>query len=96
MLSGGALDVFDTARSGDWKAASATVRDMEAAWDTVRGGNVPRLIEPRMEEALRVLARTVRSRQAAAARGAAARSGSTANRSSWPPSSVSVAATAPN
>lgn len=77
-LSGGALDVFDTAGSGDWKAASAMVRDMEAAWDTVRGGNVPRLIEPRMEEALRVLARTVRSRQAAAARGAAiqaARSG---------------------
>ena len=70
-LSGGALDVFDTAGSGDWKAASATVRDMEAAWDTVRGGNVPRLIEPRMEEALRLLARTVRSRQAAAARGAA-------------------------
>ena len=47
------------------------VRDIEAAWDTVRGGNVPRLIEPRMEEALRVLARTVRSRQAAATRGAA-------------------------
>jgi hypothetical protein len=70
-LSGGALDVFDTAGSGDWKAASATVRDMEAAWDTVRGGNVPRLIEPRMEGALRLLARTVRSRQAAAARGAA-------------------------
>ena len=70
-LSGGALDVFDTAGSGDWKAASATVRDMEAAWDTVRGGNVPRLIEPRMDEALRLLARTVRSRQATAARGAA-------------------------
>jgi hypothetical protein len=70
-LSGGSLDVFDTAGSGDWKAASATVRDMEAAWATVRGGNVPRLIEPLMEEALRVLARTVRSRQAAAARGAA-------------------------
>jgi hypothetical protein len=70
-LSGGALDVFDTAGSGDWKAASATVRDMEAAWDTVRVGNVPRLIERRMDEALRVLARTVRSRQAAAARGAA-------------------------
>jgi len=70
-LSGGALDVFDTAGSGDWKAASASVRDMEAAWDTVRGGNVPRLIEPRMDEALRVLARTVRSRQATAARDAA-------------------------
>ena len=70
-LSGGALDVFDTAGSGDWKAASASVRDMEAAWDTVRGGNVPRLIEPRMDEALRVLARTVRSRRATAARDAA-------------------------
>ena len=40
-LSGGALDVFDTAGSGDWKAASATVRDMEAAWDTVRGEQRP-------------------------------------------------------
>jgi len=70
-LSSGALDVFDKAASGDWKAASATVRDMEAAWDTVRGGNVPRLIEPRMDEALRVLARTVRSRQPTAARDAA-------------------------
>ena len=70
-LSGGALDVFDTAGSGDWKAASTTVREMETAWDTVRGGNVPRLIEPRMDEAMRVLARTVRSRQATAARGAA-------------------------
>ena len=54
-LSGVALAVFDTAGSGDWKSASATVRDMEAAWDTLRGGNVPRLIEPRMDEALRVL-----------------------------------------
>jgi len=70
-LSGGALDVFDTAGSGNWRAASASVRDMEAAWDTVRGGNVPRLIEPRMDEALHVLARTVRSRQATAARDAA-------------------------
>jgi hypothetical protein len=74
-LSGGALDVFDTAGSGDWKVASATVRDMEAAWDIVRRGNVPRLIEPRMDEALRVLARTVRSRQAAAARDAAIQAG---------------------
>jgi hypothetical protein len=72
-LSGGALDVFDTAGSRDWKAASASVRDVEAAWDTVRGGNVPRLIEARMDQALRVLARTVRSRQATAARDAAIR-----------------------
>jgi len=70
-LSCGALDVFATAGSGDWVAAAATVRDMEAAWDAVRGGNVPRLIEPRMDEAMRVLARAVGSRQATAAGDAA-------------------------
>ena len=56
-LSDGALEIFDAAGSGDWAAASATIRDMEAAWQTYRGGDVPRLIEPRMDEALAALAR---------------------------------------
>jgi hypothetical protein len=65
------LDVFDAAKSGDWKASSATIREMEAAWETYGAGDVPRLIEPRMNEALVVLARAVRSRQMAEARNAA-------------------------
>jgi hypothetical protein len=70
-MSSGALDVFDMAGSGDWAAASATLREMEAAWKTYRIGDVPRLIEPRMNEALAMLARAVRSRQTAEARNAA-------------------------
>ena len=70
-ISSGALNVFDAAGSGDWKASSATIREMEAAWETYRAGDIPRLIEPRMNEALVVLARAVRSRQMAEARNAA-------------------------
>jgi hypothetical protein len=70
-MSSGALDVFDMAGSGDWAAASATLREMETAWKTYRTGDVPPLIEPRMNEALAMLARAVRSRQAAEARNAA-------------------------
>jgi hypothetical protein len=70
-LSNGALEIFDLAGSGDWAAASATLHAMEAAWQTYRTGDVPRLIEPRMNEALAVLARAVRSRQMAEARTAA-------------------------
>jgi hypothetical protein len=70
-LSRGALEIFDGAGSGDWAAASATLRAMEAAWQAYRTGDVPRLIEPRMNEALAVLARAVRSRRTAEARTAA-------------------------
>jgi hypothetical protein len=70
-ISNGALDVFDAAGAGDWKASSTTVREMEGAWETYRAGDVPRLIEPRMNEALIVLARAVRSRKMAEARTAA-------------------------
>ena len=70
-ISSGALDVFDAAGSGDWKASSATIREMEAAWETYRAGGVPRLIEPRMNEVLVVLERAVRSRQLVEARNAA-------------------------
>jgi hypothetical protein len=70
-MSSGALEVFDMAGSGDWAAASASVREMEAAWETYRAGDVPRLIEPRMNRALQVLARAVRGRRTAGARSAA-------------------------
>jgi hypothetical protein len=70
-LSSGALDVFDAARSGNWDAASATVEKMSAAWETYRAGEVPKLIEPRMSDALRSLAEAVDAQDAAQAQQAA-------------------------
>lgn len=70
-LSGGALDVFDAARTGDWNTASATVEEMNAAWENYRAGEVPRMIEPRMTDALAALAEAVDARDAAQARQAA-------------------------
>jgi hypothetical protein len=70
-ISSGALDVFDAAGAGDWNASSATVREMEAAWETYRGGDVPRLIEPRLTEALDDLSRAVSNRERTGSRTAA-------------------------
>jgi hypothetical protein len=70
-MSDGALAIFDAAGSGDWAAATATIGDMEAAWQAYRGGDVPRLIEPRMDQALSALAGAVRARKATEARNAA-------------------------
>jgi uncharacterized membrane protein len=70
-LSNGALDIFDAARSGDLKAASATVERMSAAWETYRAGEVPKMVEPRMTDALAALAEAVEARDAAQARQAA-------------------------
>lgn len=70
-LSNGALDTFDATHSGDWKAASSTVEKMSAAWETYRAGEVPRLIEPRMTDALAALARAVDARDATQAQQAA-------------------------
>ncbi|HEV8572530.1 MAG TPA: hypothetical protein VGR49_05725 [Actinomycetota bacterium] len=70
-LSRGALDVFDAAGSGRWKAAAATVRDMAAAWEALRKAGVPRLIEPPMSAVLEGLTRAVHARRGGRARGAA-------------------------
>jgi hypothetical protein len=70
-LSSGALDIFDAARSGDWNAAPVMVEKMTAAWETYRAGEVPKMVEPRMTEALAVLAEAVDARDAAQARQAA-------------------------
>jgi hypothetical protein len=70
-LSNGALDVFDAARSKDWSAASARVEKMRAAWETYKAGEVPKMIEPRMTEALAALAEAVDARDAAQTRQAA-------------------------
>src|SRR5215207_8350489 len=70
-LSSDALDTFDAAHSRDWNTASATVEKMTAAWKTYEAGEVPKLIEPRMTDALAALARAVDARGAAQAQQAA-------------------------
>ena len=70
-LSSGALDIFDAARSNDWNAASTTVEKMTAAWETYKTGEVPKMVEPRMTDALAALAEAVDARDAAQARQAA-------------------------
>jgi hypothetical protein len=70
-LSDGGLSIFDAAEAGSWKAASATVSDMAAAWKTNKASGVPRLIEPVMDKALATLATAVDARGAARARNAA-------------------------
>jgi hypothetical protein len=70
-ISSGALEVFDEAGSGDWAGASATVRGMEVAWETYRAGEMPRLIEPRMNLAMASLARAVRAEERVGVRNAA-------------------------
>jgi len=70
-LYSGALDVFDAAQSKDWNAASATIKKMSAAWETYRADEVPKKIEPRMNDTLAALTEAVdahdaeRTRQAA-------------------------------
>jgi len=70
-LSGGALEVFTAAGSGDWAAALATVERTTAAWETYRGGEVPRMVEPRMARVLEALSRAVDARVSHRARQAA-------------------------
>jgi hypothetical protein len=70
-LSNGALNIFDAAQSGDWKAASATVEKMNGAWETYRTGEVPKMIEPRMTDDLAALAEAINARDAAQTRQAA-------------------------
>ena len=70
-LQAGANSIFDAAASKDWKAASATVKQMTTAWGTFRAGEVPRLIEPRMTRALGSLAKAVDAQDPAQARQAA-------------------------
>jgi hypothetical protein len=70
-LSGGALDVFDAAGSGDWNAASAAVEEMNGAWETYRAGEIPEKIEPRVSGALAALTEAVDARDAEPARQAA-------------------------
>ncbi|HET7270864.1 MAG TPA: hypothetical protein VFI90_07220 [Rubrobacter sp.] len=70
-LYSGALDTFDAAKSGDWDVASAKVEKMNAAWETYNKGEVPKRIEPRINDTLAALTDAVGAHDAGKARQAA-------------------------
>jgi hypothetical protein len=62
-MSNGALEVYAAAATGDWTAAASSLDDVSRAWAAYRAGEVPRLIEPRVDAALRELDAAVASRE---------------------------------
>jgi hypothetical protein len=62
LLSNGAYQVVDSARSGDWRQASATVKAMTGAWDTLPAGEMPERLGARMSKALDALVAAVGAR----------------------------------
>jgi len=52
----------DTVRSGDWRRASASVKAMTGAWDTLRAGKLPERLGARMSKALDALVAAVGAR----------------------------------
>ncbi len=64
----GAAAIFAAAGTKDWKATSAEIKRMTAAWTSYRAGGVPRLIEPQMTAALDALDRAVAARDAGRSR----------------------------
>jgi len=66
-ISAGGLDIIDSATAGAWTDASATAADLSAAWERYRAGDVPRLIEPQMTDALAALSDAVAAEDPAAA-----------------------------
>jgi hypothetical protein len=70
-LSSDADHLVDTARSGDWNAASATVKRMISTWTTFRAGGVPERLGAQMSQALHALATAVGARNSQEAQQAA-------------------------
>jgi hypothetical protein len=59
LLSSDADLLVDTARSGDWNAASVAVKRMISTWTTFRAGGVPERLGAQMSQALHALATAV-------------------------------------
>jgi hypothetical protein len=70
-LESGAAAVFVAAGARDWKASSAEVEKMAAAWKSYQAGGVPKLIEPQATSALDALVRAVTARDTRNSRQAA-------------------------
>ena len=72
-LAGRARASFEAAGAGRWAAAAARVDAMVAAWQRVRGNEIPQLLAAEMTGTLRALDRAVQARDPARARQAALR-----------------------
>jgi hypothetical protein len=70
-LSSDADHLVDTARSGDWTAASATVKRMLSTWATFGVGGVPERLGAQMRHALHALVTAVGARNSQQAQQAA-------------------------
>ena len=70
-LSTGATEIFDAAQAEDWEAASASVEEMSAAWDSFKEGEVPPMLGDQMDGALEELVAAVEKQESADARQAA-------------------------
>ena len=70
-LFSGAMNIFGAAQSEDWKAASATIDTMIAAWDAYQSGDLPRMLDARTSWALVELVAAVDAHQPIEARQAA-------------------------
>ncbi len=70
-LESGSAGIFEAAGTKDWIAASATVEEMTAAWETYAKGEVPKAVAPRMNDALARLTEAVGAQSPARARQAA-------------------------
>jgi hypothetical protein len=70
-MSKGAIDVYDAAAAGDWHAVRVSLDDVSRAWAAYGAGDVPRLIRPHVEVALRALNAAAASRDPRATRDAA-------------------------
>jgi hypothetical protein len=61
-LSSDTDHLLDTARSGDWNAASATGNHMLSSWTTLRAGGVPERLGAHLSQAVHALATAVGAR----------------------------------
>jgi hypothetical protein len=64
-LSTSAVGILENARLEDWEAASSTVKMMITDWDTIRAGDVPKMLETQMREDLDALTKAVEARDSA-------------------------------
>jgi hypothetical protein len=62
-LSTNAIGILEVARLGDWEGVPTILRRMQAEWKTLAAGEPPPLVASRMKEALRRLARGVKTRK---------------------------------
>jgi hypothetical protein len=68
-LAAGRSDLFRAAGRRNWRAATSAMADVTRAWQSLRGGgDVPRLVKPVVDKAMKRLAAAVRSRESAAVR----------------------------